>query len=222
MVQDDKPKGFFYKDHRTVDGKYNIIVDTYVTAGNVHDSRVLRAILENVKNRFGKHPKYLKWRFDFDLIQDSYICPAGNCLTYKKTSSMGYSEYHANPEKCANCSQKDKCVPSNQEYRKISRHVWEEYKDQIRIFTRTDKGKWIYEKRKETIERSFADCKQNHCHRYARMRGLPNLQEQCFMAGAAQNIKKIATVAQWRLYDFMQNLLFHLLMVKPLQNCVFL
>ncbi|OWA35552.1 hypothetical protein B9G55_13030 [Saccharibacillus sp. O16] len=38
MVRDGKPEGFFYLDHRTVDGKYNVITDVYVTAGNVHDS----------------------------------------------------------------------------------------------------------------------------------------------------------------------------------------
>ena len=38
MVRDGKPEGFFYLDHRTVDGKFNIITDTFVTTGNVHDS----------------------------------------------------------------------------------------------------------------------------------------------------------------------------------------
>src|ERR1035437_3913571 len=33
-------------------------------------------------------------------------------------------------------------------------------------------GKRIYKRRKETVERSFADAKQLHGHRYARMRGL--------------------------------------------------
>jgi len=37
MVRDGKPKGFFYLDHRTVDGKYNIITDVYVTPGNIND-----------------------------------------------------------------------------------------------------------------------------------------------------------------------------------------
>ena len=36
MVRDEKPKGFFYLDHRTVDGKHAIITDTYASAGNVH------------------------------------------------------------------------------------------------------------------------------------------------------------------------------------------
>jgi hypothetical protein len=42
------------------------------------------------------------------------------------------------------------------------------------------------------VERSFADAKQLHGHRYARMRGLRNVQEQCLLAAMAQNMKKIA------------------------------
>jgi len=38
MVRDGKPKGFFYLDHRTVDGRHAIITDTHVTPANVHDS----------------------------------------------------------------------------------------------------------------------------------------------------------------------------------------
>ena len=38
MHRDGKPKGFFYLDHRTVDGKANIITDVHVTAGNVNDA----------------------------------------------------------------------------------------------------------------------------------------------------------------------------------------
>lgn len=40
MVRDGKPKGFFYLDHRTVDGKLGIITDTHTTPANVHDSIV--------------------------------------------------------------------------------------------------------------------------------------------------------------------------------------
>jgi hypothetical protein len=53
-------------------------------------------------------------------------------------------------------------------------------------------GKRIYKRRKETEERSFADAKQLHGHRYARMRGLAKVQQQCLLAATAQNIKKIA------------------------------
>ena len=38
MMRDNKPEGFFYLDHRTVDSKNNIIMDVHVTRGNVSDS----------------------------------------------------------------------------------------------------------------------------------------------------------------------------------------
>jgi IS5 family transposase len=42
------------------------------------------------------------------------------------------------------------------------------------------------------VERSFADAKQLHGHRYARFRSLIRVRVQCLLAAAAQNIKKIA------------------------------
>lgn len=38
MFREGKPEEFFYLDHRTVDVKYNLITDVFVTVGNVHDS----------------------------------------------------------------------------------------------------------------------------------------------------------------------------------------
>jgi hypothetical protein len=62
-------------------------------------------------------------------------------------------------------------------------------------------GKKIYARRKETIERSFADAKQLHGHRYACMRGIEKVSEQCLLAAAAQNMKKIAMqLAPYRLF----------------------
>ena len=53
MVRDNKPKGFFYLDHRTVDARCNIITDVHVTAGNVHDSVPYLARLDRQVQRFG-------------------------------------------------------------------------------------------------------------------------------------------------------------------------
>ena len=36
MYREGKPEGFFYLDHRTVDYKFNLITDVYITPGNVH------------------------------------------------------------------------------------------------------------------------------------------------------------------------------------------
>ena len=53
MVRDGKPKGFFYLDHRTVDGRHAIITDTHVTPANVHDSIPYLGRLDRQRERFG-------------------------------------------------------------------------------------------------------------------------------------------------------------------------
>lgn len=53
LMRDGKPRGFFYLDHRTVDAKFNIITDTYVTPGNVSDSEPYLERLRAQKKKFG-------------------------------------------------------------------------------------------------------------------------------------------------------------------------
>jgi hypothetical protein len=74
----------------------------------------------------------------------------------------------------------------------VTRHVWEAAKERVDAQRLTAAGKKIYARRKETVERSFADAKQLHGHRYARLRGLKKVMEQCLLAPTAQNMKKIA------------------------------
>ncbi len=52
MYRTRKPEGFFWLVHRTVDAKYNFIVDAYVTPGNVHDSTVYLERLDYILQHF--------------------------------------------------------------------------------------------------------------------------------------------------------------------------
>ena len=56
MHRNNKPKGFFWLDHRTVDGKHDIITDTYTMPGNVHDSQPYIARLTRQLSRFNLNP----------------------------------------------------------------------------------------------------------------------------------------------------------------------
>ena len=51
LNKEGKPDGFHYSEHRTVDGKNNIIVNSYVTAANIHDVTPLPQILEQIERR---------------------------------------------------------------------------------------------------------------------------------------------------------------------------
>lgn len=230
LSKEGKPDGFHYSDHRMVDSKYNIIVNTHVTAANVHDTTPLPEILREVERRLGKKPKYLgldagyhnaatarllakegiqgvigyrrhthkgdtygKWRFRYDFDFDVYICPEKHPLYWRTTNREGYREYYSDPKQCRSCPRRSECLSSSATRRQVTRHVWQDYLDQATAFAKTPNGKRLYSWRKETIELSFAEAKENHGLRYARMVGIANMREQCFLTCAVQNMKKMAS-----------------------------
>ena len=229
MVRDGKPKGFFYLDHRTVCGKYNLITDTHVTPANVHDSIPYLQRLDRQRERFGlateavgldagymtaplckgledreiygvigyRRPNHKKGRFYkkeyvYDPQKDVYCCPHAQLLTYRTTNREGYREYRSDPAICGPCPGRAQCTTNAKHIKSVTRHVWEEHKEMVDRHRKTKVGKGIYKRRKETVERSFADGKQLHGQRYIRMRGLLRTQEQCLLAAACQNMKKMA------------------------------
>jgi transposase len=138
--------------------------------------------------------KFGKYKFTYIKDWDVYICPERNYLEYVTTDREGYREYKCKNTKCISCPRREECLSAKQKVKSLYRHIWEDYKDEMYRFTKTDEGKQIYSRRKETIERSFADSKELHGLRYCRMRGLERTSEQCLLTAAVQNMKKIATI----------------------------
>lgn len=138
---------------------------------------------------------FYKREYIYDSETDEYQCPAGKKLTYKTTGREGYRSYGSNPSICKHCEHLSRCTNNAKHEKSITRHVWEDSKERINQHRLTDHGKQIYKRRKETVERSFADAKELHSYRYARYRGLNKVKGQCLMAAAAQNMKKIAMMA---------------------------
>ena len=136
--------------------------------------------------------KYGKYKFVYLKEWDVYICPERNYLEYVTTDRNGYREYKCKNDRCATCPRREKCLTEKQKTKSLRRHVWEDYRDEAYVFTHTEEGKEIYARRKETVERSFADSKELFGLRYCRMRGLSKVTEQCLLTAAAQNMKKIA------------------------------
>jgi transposase len=230
MVREGKPKGFFYLDHRTVDGRLGIITDSFATPANVHDSIVYLGRLDRQRDRFGFDTRAVgldagyatagiakgledrailgvtgyrnptppqpgmmrKSAFAYDRRIDAYRCPEGRHLAYATTDRNGYRHYMSDPAICRTCPRLGSCTTNAKAQRTITRHVWADERERGDAHRLTPWGKAIYKRRKETVERSFADAKQLHGHRYARFRSLWRVRVQCLLAAAAQNIKKIA------------------------------
>ncbi|WP_230877365.1 IS1182 family transposase [Paenibacillus polymyxa] len=141
------------------------------------------------------HPKqglFPKWKFEYDAKNNVYICPAGQELAYRTTDRKGYRQYASDPAQCERCPLLSQCTQSKNHRKVVTRHVWEDSKEWVRSNRLSPSGKQLYRKRKETIERSFADAKELHGFRYCRLRGLPNVREQALMTAAVQNMKKMA------------------------------
>ncbi|WP_461671142.1 transposase, partial [Mycobacterium tuberculosis] len=179
MKRHNKPEGFHYLDHRTVDHKFNIITDVHVTPGNVHDAtvyfeRLMRQIqtfgfdstLEAVLLDSGYMTPYIckktvemgifpvihyrqasstpgqlaKGDFNYDPEQDVYICPAGQQLSYYTTNRAGYREYASTSATCAICPMLSQCTKAENKQRKIQRHIWEGYKEQVVLNRKSQEG----------------------------------------------------------------------------------
>lgn len=166
----------------------------YFTASLCHglESRSIYAVMGY---RRPNKPKGMmaKRLFRYDESNDIYTCPQGQRLSYSTTDRRGYRAYKSNPNHCKSCPLLSQCTRNKQHVKSISRHVWEGAKEVVNARRLTPKGKKIYARRKETVERSFADAKQLHGYRYARMRGLEKVKEQCLLTAACQNMKKVAS-----------------------------
>lgn len=147
--------------------------------------------------RLGPHKKgkFTKNKFQYVNEWDVVMCPNSYPMYYRTTTRQGYREYKSNKDNCSKCPYKEKCLYDGKETRIIRLHVWEKYKNEVKKFVKYDRlGKRIYKRRKETVERSFADAKELHGLRYARLRGMKKVSEQCLMTAAVQNMKKIAMI----------------------------
>lgn len=212
--RDEKEKGFMYLDHRTVDDKCNIIVDCYITRGNVHDSEPFIKRCEYLKKTYGfdiknyavdsgyvtmdikkyfidnhifgvfgyrrygrKESRQEKKKYGYVKEEDFYYDKeTGEVLEYHGLiDRLGYKKYQ----------NKDKS-------KVVRRHIHEEWNELFRENRLSNKGRELYQRRKEHIERSFADSKQNHGYRYAMYKGIDKNQNYTWLICAAQNMKNIA------------------------------
>lgn len=135
---------------------------------------------------------YKKYEYIYDETKDEYTCPNEKQLTYTTTTKEGYRQYKSNPKDCENCPLREKCTKSKNMVKVINRHIWEKYREKANELRQTSEWKEIYPQRKETIERVFADCKENNGLRFTRLRGLKKNQHNAWMIFACHNLKRMA------------------------------
>jgi hypothetical protein len=168
----------------------------YFTAGVCHGLEQ-KQIYGVISYRRPTHRKgyFYKRQYHYDRDNDECRCPRDEVLRYSTTDRNGYRHYKSNPKLCVSCPVRKQCTQNALGQKTVTRHVWENEKERINQHRLSPYGKAVYKRRKETVERSFADAKQLHGYRYARYRGLKKVQGQCLLVAAAQIIKKMALAA---------------------------
>lgn len=131
MVREGKPKGFFYLDHRTVDGRHNLITDTFVTGANVHDSIPYLERLDRQRERFG---------FDVQAVGlDAGYMSAPICKGLEDRQIYGVIGYRRPTHRAGYLRKRDFCYDSEQDgyhcpggqlltYRTTNREGYREYR----------------------------------------------------------------------------------------------
>lgn len=144
------------------------------------------------KRPMTKKEFFKKYEYVYDEEYDCYLCPNNKVLMYSTTTRNGYREYKSNPKECKACPLRDRCTKSKNMTKVIDRHLWEAYREQADEIRHTPEWKEIYPKRKETIERVFADCKENNGLRFTRLKGLKKNQQNAWLIFACHNLKKMS------------------------------
>ena len=172
-----------------------IAVDSgYKTPGimkEIFDSGKIPAV--PYKRPMTKTGFFKKYEYAYDEYYDCYICPANQVLKYSTTNRDGYREYKSNPEICKDCKFLGQCTASQTKTKIVTRHVWADYMEKAEDYRYVPKYRDIYKLRSQTIERVFADAKENHAMRYTRMCGLEKVRMQVTLTFACMNLKKLAT-----------------------------
>ena len=212
--RDNKEQGFMYLDHRTVDDKCNIIVDCYITKGNVHDSQPFINRAEYIKKTFNFDIKkyavdsgYLTWDIKKYFIDNQIFGVFGYRRTGTQESRKEKAKYDYKKEldiyvetETGEVLEYSGLIDKNG-YKKyqnldktkiVRRHLKEGWNEKFREYRLSKDGKELYKRRKEHVERSFADSKQNHGYRYAMYKGVLKNQHYTWLICAAQNMKNIA------------------------------
>lgn len=150
------------------------------------------------KRPMGKDGFFRPNEFIYDEYFDCVLCPENQVLKYTTTTREGCRQFKSDPKICENCPSKYKCTESKSGVKVVEKHVWTDYLELVEDYRHTPPLRELYEHRKETIERVFADAKEKCAMRFTHLRGLTRNLGWVRLKFAAMNLKKYA-IHKWHI-----------------------
>jgi len=178
FVKGSHERKFAYEVHTACDAN-GFVLETVVTAGNVHDSVAFDDVYGRVTEAF--------LEIETVVADSAYeICPEYLPLRDVTTNR----KYRSDPKICANCPTRHLCTHSKDCVKTVQRHIWKDYEELADDARYTPEYRDLYARRKETFERVFADAKEKHAMHYTQYRGLAQVTSWVKPKFVAMNLRK--------------------------------
>lgn len=188
MVQKTKQ---IFRDQQTI-----ILADT----GYYNFLEIISVVNEStdllIKPQKGKHNKissgFDKENFEYDAVNDKYICPLGYQLPFKWNGKQDGKEYKRYTcEAYDICGQKDSCT-SAKGGRSVTRFKDEAVIEKITENTRIQSN--IYKQRGAIVEHPFGTMKRHWGYTYFLTRGLASVGTETNLICLAYNLKRMIKI----------------------------
>lgn len=126
--------------------------------------------------------------FTFDRANNTYICPGGKQLPFTHDRGNGVLVYRASNTGWAGCSLKAQCTEAPSRVLSVNAH--EDARQHVASLAKTEAFKKSARERRK-VEMSFAHLKRNLNFRRLRPRGMTGARDECTLAAAARNLRKL-------------------------------
>ena len=164
-----------------------------------------RLPMKNVTIKGKKRQQLDKAAFIYDEQRKCYWCPWGQPLKYVHTTSEALSRgrrirdrYKADPQACADCPLRERCLQGKAKQRQISREQHEGLREQHARRMATPEAKQKYALRRHPGERPFAVIKNVFGARRFLLRGLDNVRTEWSWLATAFNLQRLMNLIESR------------------------
>ncbi len=137
--------------------------------------------------------KYESADFKYNKDDDSYLCPAGKQLQFRKkrrSKNSFYKIYFAARSTCSNCPLKESCLGNMSACRELHRSEHTEAVERLRKRMR-EKGKYMMKKRSGLVEHPFGTIKTWLGWTHFLVRGIDKVKGEMALITTVYNFKRV-------------------------------
>jgi len=159
------------------------------------DNQGIKVIVPSTRQASDKEPgTFDKSNFKYDSQSDSYTCPTGQILKYRRTRlDKEEKEYRPSAGVCQKCPNFGVCTKSPCG-RQVTRIIKEELREKLERQYEPPDSQEIYKLRKQKVELPFGHIKHNLKVGGFLLRGLPGAKAEMSILSSCFNIARMITI----------------------------